>query len=338
MNPPVVFLLNKLPMLLAVRMEPPMAYPRTFGPAVDPITRLGWGLGIISLLVIVIIGVLLLGGVLRKRVASSAANPHQLAVRRDAGGMAWIYVGGGISGLVLVGCMAWTLLVTAEVTKLPSTPALTVQVTASQWWWSLRYLNAKPSNIFTTANEIHIPVGQPVRFELASADVIHSFWIPQLAGKMDVIPGQTNVMWLQADQPGTYRGQCAAYCGRQHAHMALFIVADTPQDFAAWRDRQLTETTAPATEENRRGERIFQTHCAACHTIRGMNPAGILGPDLSHLMTRSTIAAGLLANTPGNLAAWISNPESVKAGTRMPAQILSEPDLAAVTSYLNTLH
>jgi cytochrome c oxidase subunit 2 len=317
--------------------EPPMAYQRTFGPAVDPITRLGWGLGSISLLVIVTIGVLLLAGALRKRMVASS-NPHQLAVRRDAGGMAWIYVGGGISSLVLVGCMAWTLLVTAEVTKPPSDPAITVQVTASQWWWSLRYSSVDPSRIFTTANEIHIPVGQPVRFELASADVIHSFWIPQLAGKMDVIPGQTNVLWLQADRPGTYRGECAAYCGRQHAHMALMIVADSPQDFALWQDRQLREMAAPATEEAHSGEQIFQTHCADCHSIRGVAPAGIAGPDLSHLMTRTTIAAGLLPNTPENLSHWIANPESIKPGTRMPAQILSAPELTAVTSYLSTLH
>ncbi len=338
MNSRASFLFTTLAKFSAfTRAEPPMAYHRTFGPAVDPITRLGWGLGTISLLVIIIIAVLLLGGVLRKRMAASPA-PHHLAVRRDAGGMAWIYVGGGISSLVLVGCMAWTMLVTAEVTKPPSTPALRVQVTASQWWWSLRYFSANPSQIFTSANEIHIPVDQPVRFELASADVIHSFWIPQLAGKMDVIPGQTNVMWLQADHPGTYRGECAAYCGRQHAHMALVIVADTPQDFAAWQDRQLTDMVVPATEGARRGKQIFQTHCADCHSVRGMAPAGIAGPDLSHLMTRSTIAAGLLPNTPENLAHWIRDPESLKPGTRMPAQILSVPELTAVTSYLTTLN
>jgi cytochrome c oxidase subunit 2 len=314
-----------------------MSYHRTFGPAVDPITRLGWGLGGISVLVIVVIGALLLAGVLRKRVAASS-TPHHLAVRSDAGGMAWIYLGGGISSSILVGCMAWTLLVTAEVSRPPSAPALTVQVTASQWWWSLRYLNADPSRIFTTANEIHIPVGQPIRFELASADVIHSFWIPQLAGKMDVIPGQTNVMWLQADRSGAYRGECAAYCGRQHAHMALLIVADSPQDFAAWQDRQLTAAVIPQAEQAHRGEEVFQTHCADCHSIRGMAPAGLVGPNLSHLMTRSTIAAGLLSNTPDNLARWIANPESLKPGTRMPAQILSAPELTAVTSYLSTLH
>lgn len=322
----------------AVRMGPPMSYHHTFGPAADPITRLGWGLGIISALVIVIVGILLLGGIFRGRAGESTKSPRQLAVHSDTGGLDWIYIGVGISSVILLGCMVWTLIVTAAVNHPPTAPTLTVQVTAAQWWWGLRYSGQSSEDIFTTANEIHIPVGQPVRFELASADVIHSFWVPQLAGKMDVIPGQTNAMWLQADQPGIYRGQCTAFCGSQHAHMALLIVAQTASDFEAWRKDQLTETPVYTTGEARRGEQIFETHCAACHTIRGIAPAGLMGPDLTHLMTRGTIGAGLLPNTRGNLAGWISNPQALKPGTRMPNQILSGPDLLAVTSFLETLH
>jgi len=309
-----------------------MAYHHTFGPAVDPITNLGWGLGLTSALVVAIIGVLLLIGIFRKRAASSQG----LAVRSDAGGVRWIYVGTGISTMVLVGCMVWTMVVTAAVGRPPSTPALTIQVTASQFWWAIRYPGATTARSFITANEIHVPVGQPVRVELTSADVIHSFWIPQLAGKMDVIPGQTNVSWLEADKAGTYRGQCAAFCGAQHAHMALLLVADTAADFAAWQDRQLAEISAPPNESE--GQKVFETHCAPCHTIRGITPEGVTGPDLSHLMTRTTLAAGSLANTSGNLAAWIANPQFFKPGARMPAQILSGAQLTAVTSYLNTLH
>src|SRR5665213_353049 len=320
-----------------VQVEPPMAYHRTFGPAVDAITRLGWGLGIISLLVIIIIAGLLLGGIFRKRGVDPAADPRQLTVRRDAGGMGWIYIGVGTSSVVLFGCMIWTLIVTAAVAHPPVAPALTVQVTASQWWWSLRYVDDRPAQIFTTANEIHIPVGQPIRFELMSADVMHAFWIPQLAGKMDVIPGQTNVTWLEADQPGEYLGQCAAFCGPQHAHMALMIVAETPEDFTAWKHSQLADTAPPNSEEALRGAQIFQTRCAVCHTIRGVSPAGVVGPDLSHLMARHTLAAGLLPNTPGNLAGWIDNPQGLKPGTRMPDPNLSGTELTAVTSYLNTL-
>jgi len=339
MNSRFVLLSGGLMMLSGrVLAETPMAYLHTFGPAVDPITRLGWGLGIVSILVIFIIGVLLLGGSLRKHSALCSEAPHELTVRRDAGGMAWIYIGVGISSLLLITCMVWTLIITAAVIQPPSAAALTVQVTASQWWWSLRYQSENLTRIFTTANEIHIPVGQPVRIELASADVIHSFWIPKLAGKMDVIPGQTNVTWLQADRPGTYRGQCAMFCGAQHARMALLVVADTPKDFATWQDHQLMDTATPATEKTHRGEQIFRTHCAACHAIRGTDAGGLVGPDLTHLMTRRTLAAGMLPNTPGNLAGWIANPQTLKPGDSMPDQTLSGPELAAVTSYLNTLH
>jgi cytochrome c oxidase subunit 2 len=307
-----------------------MAYHHTFGPAIDPITNLGWGLGIIAAAVVVIIGVLLLAGIFRKR----AASPPGLAVRSDSGGVRWIYLGTGISTLILVGCMVWTMVVTAAVSRPPKTPALTLQVTASQFWWAIRYQGATTARSFITANEIHIPVGEPVRVELTSADVIHSFWIPQLAGKMDVIPGQTNVSWLEADKPGYYRGQCAAFCGAQHAHMALLVVADTAAAFAAWEESQLALDNTSETA----GQKVFETHCAPCHTIRGVTPEGIRGPDLSHLMTRTTLAAGLFANNSANLAAWIANPQSFKPGARMPAQILPAEQLAAVTSYLNTLN
>ena len=318
--------------------EPAMAYGHTFGPAIDPVTRLGWGLGVTSLAVIAVIGALLVGSLVRGRGPVRAHHPRELAVSHDAGGMAWIYVGVGVSSLVLVACLVWTLIVTAAVSRPPAPGAVTVQVTAAQWWWRLRYDSPEPSRTFTTANEIHIPVGRPVRFELASADVIHSFWIPQLAGKMDVIPGQTNVTWLQADHAGSYRGQCAAFCGAQHAHMALLVVAESPETFAAWQRRQLVDVTPlRAADAQGSGERIFETRCATCHTIRGLVPAGVVGPDLSHLMMRTTIAAGLLPNSPVGLASWIADPQSLKPGTRMPAPHLSEPELVAVTSYLGTL-
>jgi len=314
----------------------PMAYLRTFGPAADPITRLGWGLGLVSIAVVLIIAALLLGSIFHKR-RMLPEEPNQLAVRREGGGMRWIYIGVGISSVVLVACMIWTLMTTALVSNPPVAPVLTVQVTASQWWWGLRYVGQDPARTFITANEIHVPVGQPVRFELSSADVIHSFWVPQLAGKMDIIPGQTNVTWLQADRPGVYRGQCAVFCGAEHARMAFVVIADEPKDFSAWLDGQIKQAAMPASGPAEQGARVFLAHCAACHTVRGSGAAGLVGPDLTHLMSRHTLAAGLLPNTPGNLAGWVSNPQHLKPGSRMPNPTLSGPELADVMAYLNTL-
>ncbi len=321
---------------VAATAEPTMSYLRTFGPAGDPATRLGWGLGIVSIVVTLVITLLLLAATLRRR--ARPADPSDLAVHRDEGGMAWVYIGVGVSTAVLICCAVWTMFTVAAVAMPLNAADLTLQVTASQWWWSVRYKNEEPSRIFTIANEIHIPVGRPVRLELSSQDVIHSFWIPQLGGKMDVIPGQTNAMWLQADRPGVYRGQCGEYCGAQHAHMAMYVVADSPQDYLTWIRGQLEDAATPSSEPVRQGAQAFLAHCAACHAVRGTPAGGILGPDLTHLMSRSTIGAGLLPNTPGNLAAWIADSQALKPGSRMPTLALSGPDLSAVMTYLETLH
>jgi cytochrome c oxidase subunit 2 len=313
----------------------PMSYLRTFGPAGDPSTRLGHGLGIVSILVMLVIAVLLVAAIYRKRARPASAR--ELTVSRDEGGLSWIYVGVGISTLVLIACAVWTMFTVAAVAMPAQAAELTLQVTASQWWWNVRYQNQDPSQVFDAPNEIHIPVGRPVRIELSSTDVIHSFWIPQLAGKMDVIPGQTNVTWLQADKPGTYRGQCGEYCGAQHAHMAMYVVADAPKDYAAWAERQRTAASAAVAGALLHGQQTFVSNCGACHAVRGTGAGGILGPDLTHLKSRQTIAAGLLPNTPGNLSAWIANAQALKPGTRMPTMALSGPDLSAVVAYLDTL-
>ncbi len=319
---------------LVAAAESPMSYLRTFGPAGDPATRLGWGLGIVSIVVVLVIVVLLLAAVMRRRAGS--ADPNALAVRSDEGGMSWLYVGVGVSSVVLVACAVWTMFTVAAV-AMPARTDLTLQVTAAQWWWSVRYVSSEPDRIFTTANEIHIPVGRPVRIELTSHDVIHSFWIPRLGGKMDIIPGQTNVTWLQADEPGVYRGQCGEYCGAQHAHMAMYVVAEAPREYATWVRDQLRDAVAPASAPEQLGKQAFAAHCAACHAVRGTAAGGILGPDLTHLMSRHTIAAGLLPNTPGNLAAWVADSQALKPGARMPALALSGRDLNAVVTYLQTL-
>jgi cytochrome c oxidase subunit 2 len=332
-----------MPALIPVLMLPgglahaegPMAYLRTYGPAGYPVTALGWGLGIISVIVVVIIGILLLGGIFRPRRGMSRA-PEALAVNRDAGGMSWIYIGVGISSAVLLGCIVWTLVTISAIASPAGADALTIHVIAHQWWWEVHYVTPSGPS-FTTANEIHIMVNQPVRIELASDDVIHSFWVPQIAGKMDVIPGQTNITWLQADKPGTYRGQCAVFCGAQHAHMALLVIVDKPKQFQAWWNRQRKPAPMPVSADARHGQQVFGARCAACHTVRGTDAGGIVGPDLTHLMSRHTLAAGTLPNNRGNLAAWISDPQGVKYGSRMPNLMLSPSDLSAVVAYLDTL-
>jgi cytochrome c oxidase subunit 2 len=182
-----------------------------------------------------------------------------------------------------------------------------------------------------TANELHVPAGQPVRLKLMGGDVIHSFWVPQLAGKMDAIPGQVNETWIEASKPGTYLGQCTEYCGQQHAHMALRVIADTPDAFRAWWAHQLT---AP---EEMPGRQDFEEQCGRCHTVRGTAAAGTLGPNLSHLMQRRTIAAGLLPNDAPDLDRWIADPQGLKPGVLMPAVKLPDYQRARIVLYLMAL-
>jgi cytochrome c oxidase subunit 2 len=225
----------------------------------------------------------------------------------------------------------------ARIANPPTRPALSIDVRGHQWWWEFVYQNDDPSKIFTTANEIHIPVGKPVRFTLNGEDVIHTFWVPSLGGKIQLIPGQTNVTWLEADRPGVYRGQCSQYCGQQHAHMIFFVFADAPDAFEAWRADQLRAASQPASDDVRLGELRFIGHCGACHTVRGTLANGDVGPDLTHLMSRTTIAGGELPNNPGFLSGWIANPQNLKPGSLMPDPELSGPDLASIRSFLVTL-
>jgi cytochrome c oxidase subunit 2 len=216
--------------------------------------------------------------------------------------------------------------------------AIEIEVTGYQWWWQIKYPDPQPSRTFTTANDLHIPVGRPVKLLLKSGDVIHSFWVPNLAGKKDLIPGQQNELTFSADRPGSYRGQCAEFCGLQHAKMALRVIAEPSQDFEAWRDRQLQ----PAMEVNdpsaSAGRQVFERKaCILCHTIRGTKAGGRYGPDLTHFGSRETIAAGTLPNDRDHLKRWIANPQAFKPGTKMPQVPLDEDELNAISAYLGAL-
>ncbi|HEV3469483.1 MAG TPA: cytochrome c oxidase subunit II [Pyrinomonadaceae bacterium] len=216
--------------------------------------------------------------------------------------------------------------------------ALTVKVIGHQWWWEVRYDNQNPSLIVTTANEIHIPVGRSVLFRLTSNDVIHSFWVPNLGGKTDLIPGHETINWIRADRPGTYRGQCAEFCGHQHAHMALTVVAESPEQFKTWYDAQLRPAPEPSTPQQARGRDVFlSSPCIMCHKIQGTEAGGQVGPNLTHVASRSHIAAGTLENTRGHLAGWVLDSQKIKPGNRMPPNNLASQDLQALLDYLQSL-
>ena len=216
--------------------------------------------------------------------------------------------------------------------------ALIIEVNAHQWWWDVRYDNPVPSQMVTTANEIHIPVGRPVMFRLNSGDVIHSFWVPNLHGKTDMIPGRTLETWLQADHPGTYRGQCAEFCGHQHAHMAFVIVAEPVEQFQAWYQAQLQNAPAPQTDSQINGQKVFLSKpCVMCHRIQGTDAGGRVGPDLTHVASRQTIAAGTLENTREHLTKWIMNSQDVKPGNRMPPISVDNNELNALLDYVQSL-
>jgi cytochrome c oxidase subunit 2 len=212
---------------------------------------------------------------------------------------------------------------------------LEVRITAKQWWWQVEYLDEDPTRQFVTANELHLPRDRIARIELRSADVIHSFWVPALGGKEDLIPGRTNAVYATPRRAGVYRGQCAEFCGLQHAHMALDVVVRDPAQFARWRADQMRAASAPATARAARGRQVFEQYaCASCHTIRGTAAHGRTGPDLTHVASRRRVAAGRLPVDASAMAAWIADPQHFKPGNQMPAVRLAPDELGAVVDYL----
>jgi len=219
--------------------------------------------------------------------------------------------------------------------------AVDVIVVGHQFWWEYKY----PKLGVVTANELHIPASDPSHptptyLEMSSADVSHSFWVPRLAGKTDLIPNRVNTMWMDPSQPGLYLGQCAQYCGTQHAKMLLRVYVDSPADFAAWIKKQQQPATRdlsgnPLAQE---GQKIFLgTACISCHAVAGTPANGRFGPDLTHLASRDTIGSGAIPNTPQNLRAWVADPNAMKPGSLMPSMHLNDHDLDAITAYLTTL-
>lgn len=320
--------------------RPPMWFFDNYGAQGRQLEGITWGLLLLSVAVVAIITLLVaVGLVLRARRGGALRDDRDAVRRRDeTGAMTAIYFGLGLTTAVLIAFTVWTMDTLANVRVPPAEPAFTIEVTGRQWWWQVRYIDPQnPERDFQTANEIHVPVGRPVKLLLKSDDVIHTFWVPALGGKTDMIPGQTNAAWLLADKPGIYRGQCNEYCGLQHANMAFRVFADPPAEFDAWWEAQRQPAPEPRSPLTSAGQDVFVKNCGVCHTVRGTIEKAQYGPDLTHLAARSTLGAGIIPNNEGYLSGWISNPQGIKPGVKMPAIPLSGSDFTALRAYLATL-
>jgi cytochrome c oxidase subunit II len=287
-----------------------------------------------SIIVFALVVIALLLAAFRRRAADAAAETPDRQ-RRLTNSVA---LATGLTVLVLFAFLVYDIAVGRELTRNPGEGALQIRVTGHQWWWEVQYRDSLPKNWVTTANEIHIPAGRPVVLELRSTDVIHSFWPPNLSQKRDLIPGDENSLWFQADTPGVYRGQCLEYCGLQHAKMGFLVIADRPDSFSSWLAHQRDTASTPTDDLTRRGQEVFlASSCVMCHAISGTPAGSRIGPDLTHLASRRTIASGTLANTRSNLAGWILDPQRIKPGTRMPANQFDSADLNALLAYLESL-
>jgi len=305
------------------------------GPPARMIHDLSWlVLGICGGLFILVEGMIFYGVIFyrRKKNDKSKDEPRQVYGSNPVE-IAWTII-----PLLIVFVLALTTVRTIRSIELTEAPkgALQVVVIGHQWWWEYRYLDASvPGGEVVVANELHVPINRPVWLRLESADVIHSWWVPALAGKMDVIPNHTNHTWFNAETEGLYLGQCAEYCGNQHAGMLLRVVASKPAEFDAWLQTQVAPTVNDTSVAM--GRDIFQEYaCSNCHTVKGVSD-GQFAPDLTHLMSRQTIASGVAPLDPTTLKAWIDNPQALKPGCNMPSLQLDTQELDAVTAYLLTL-
>ena len=288
--------------------------------------------GIVALCTMIWVAVMLvLGGALwrKRQQVETEIPPRRLAVV--------VTVSVAVTVVLIAGMTVASFYTTRSI-GLPQTASITITVRAQQWWWQVFYATSAETPGFQTANEIHIPVGQDVHVQLESADVIHSFWVPSLAGKQDLVPGRSNSVLLRAEKPGIYRGQCAEFCGLQHSHLAVMVIAEAPADYARWIASQSADAIPSTGPDVAAGRAAFLAKpCAACHTIRGTAANGTTGPDLTHVGSRQTIAAGLVETTRGSIAAWIADPQMMKPGNNMPIVPLTSVELQDISAYMESL-
>lgn len=306
------------------------------GEGATSIANLWWIMLAIAVVVYIQVVSLLTLALTRRRPATVTSDddmPTVAPTPRSA--RTFILVNGiALPIIILIILFGFNLSTLAQLSPPDTEAALTIEVIGHRWWWEVRY----PQQDFVTANEIHIPTGTQVEIRLSSEDVIHSLWVPALNGKTDLIPGQSNRMFLYTDTPGAYQGQCAEFCGVQHAHMRFIVMAHEPDEFARWVAGQREEAPQPEDALVLRGQQVFHSSsCVYCHAIRGTNASGVIGPDLTHFASRATIGAGALENTPGNLAGWIIDPQASKPGNLMPPIYLEGDQLQALLAYMATL-
>ena len=307
------------------------------GPGAAIIRDEWWILSGVGTAIWMLVLALLFVALLRQR-ARRARAADMLEAAPDAhagGGTRWIWLGGiALPLVVLLGVFALNVRDLQALAAPPSPATAAVRIEGHRWWWKVEY----PDLGITTANQLYIPVGQAVQVALTSADVIHSFWVPQLQFKRDLIPGQTNTLWLQADKPGVYRSLCAEYCGLQHAQMHFMVVALEPAAYEQWIAHEGSDAVKPGDPLAQAGQQVFLgTTCVYCHAIRGTPAAGEVGPDLTHLASRLSLAAGSLENNTGNLGGWILDPQHIKPGALMPPAALTGQQLQELLAYLNSL-
>jgi cytochrome c oxidase subunit 2 len=309
--------------------------PSMLGPASREAERVEWLWWVMlwtSTVAVVVVTVFLLAAVRRRHRDPGLG---EVDTRPVAWGGRFVVLSGVVAtGIVLAATFVVTLVVLDDLAAPSEEEALRIDVVGNNWWWEVRYPNGA-----VTANEIHIPVGRTVELRLPTADVIHSFWVPELQVKEDNIPGADNSLWLEADRAGRFRGQCAEFCGLQHANMRLLVEAEPPREFRAWLADQARPADEPASgpggREARRGRRLVETSsCAGCHTVRGTSADGELGPDLTHLADRRTIGAGVLPLTRATLTAFVANAQEDKPGATMPPTELTPDQVDAVVTYL----
>jgi cytochrome c oxidase subunit II len=298
----------------------------------SPQARAMFNLGIEASIILVVIFAIVAGAIvyalMRYRWREGEKDPQQFAGNRTVE-LVWTAIPCGIVGVL------FTMTVrTMNMSDPPPAPEPDLVVTGHQWWWEVRY----PKLGVVTANEIHIPVGQALSVRLDATDVLHEFWVPELARKITAVPGHPNHIWLQTDKPGTYLGICSEFCGTQHAWMRFLVVAESPADFAIWEKAQLQPAATPASGSAANGLALFEKRsCVSCHAINGSTAHAGVGPDLTHFASRRQLGSGIAENTPGNIRRWLTDPQQVKPGVKMPNFKFTDEQVGQLADYLETL-